>query len=314
MTQLQLTVHDAVMQFVPFIIEGIFYGVYSVLFSLCIYVLWKRQEMQKRFQHLVFMIALYLLATVHIILICILAFRYDLASLGYYAWASAFVYISQNQSSVPRAAMNICIALKILYFVSNLLADAVVIYRCYLVWGMSKRVIIFPILAYILTIASFPLQFSSDGTLGDAGIIAGLCMTFIANLLAVGLTGGRIWWITRQAQALLSDKTKERYNSATAVILESGILYPVALLLAVITFFTGGPSAWVFVALIHQLVGIAPTLIIVRVGLGVTHDNVESSLSAFRVDHTSAMGWTSGRVMDIRPTSMAERVSIGRTP
>ncbi|KAJ7579924.1 hypothetical protein C8J56DRAFT_759289, partial [Mycena floridula] len=105
---------------------------------------------------------------------------------------------------------------------------------------------------------------------------------------------GRIWWITEKAQVLLSEQTKKRYNTATAVILESGMIYPMLLLVVVIIVFAFGGSlgSSVFIGLIYQVVvsicppslynlsyyhlqDIAPTLIIVRVGLGVTHDNVE---------------------------------------
>ncbi|KAJ7585304.1 hypothetical protein C8J56DRAFT_1166417 [Mycena floridula] len=303
-----------------------FYGIYSVLFFLCIYVLWKRQKMEKRILHLTLMIALYSLTTAHMVLVYLLAFQVDSGELelgygnaltlgaagelevGYASFTTSFRFaISLFETFGPAIALGV--AIKVPFFVSNLLADSVVIYRCYLVWGMRKRIVMFPVFAYICTIASFPLQFSPDIDFAQAGLYAFLAATFLTNLVAVGLTAGRIWWITEKAQALLSEQTKKRYNTATAVILESGIIYPLLLLVVVIIAFAFGGSLGnsVFIGLIYQVVGIAPTLIIVRVGLGVTHDNVETSVNAFRATengHVSTMGqWTSGRVMDVRPVS-----------
>ncbi|KAJ7579905.1 hypothetical protein C8J56DRAFT_1169693 [Mycena floridula] len=282
-----------------------FYGIYSVLFFLCIYVLWKRQKMEKRILHLTLMIALYSLTTAHMVLVYLLAFQVDSGELelgygnaltlgaagelevGYASFTTSFRFaISLFETFGPAIALGV--AIKVPFFVSNLLADSVVV-----------DIPLLSRLGYEKTDRDVPR------------IRIYLYNRFLSapRLVAVGLTAGRIWWITEKAQALLSEQTKKRYNTATAVILESGIIYPLLLLVVVIIAFAFGGSLGnsVFIGLIYQVVGIAPTLIIVRVGLGVTHDNVETSVNAFRATengHVSTMGqWTSGRVMDVRPVS-----------
>ncbi|KAJ7585292.1 hypothetical protein C8J56DRAFT_950300 [Mycena floridula] len=285
MSSFQEDIHSAVLGFVPFVIECIFYGVYSVLFSLCIYVLRKRREMQHRWLHFTFIVALYSLATVHMVLMSTLAFKFDGILLGY----SAFIQsLGWDHSFHLPTVLALSLALKVLFLVSNLLADTILIYRCYLVWGRNRRVIILPALGYICTIVFFGVQFASDSTAGLAAVIAFLAATFVTNLITVGLTAGRIWWIARKSRALLGLTTKRRYSTAIAVVLESGIVYPVMLFAGTMTLITGGSiGTWIFVGIIYQAVGIAPTLVIVRVSLGVTHDDVESSMTAFRAQDAS---------------------------
>jgi len=107
-----------------------------------------------------------------------------------------------------------------------------------------------------------------------------LATTFFTNIIVVLLTAGRIWWIGRKSGAILGPSTLRRVNSAIAIILESGIIYPVSIILAGTLFITRTPFVVYgpFIAIAYQAVAIAPTLMIVRVSLGVSTDDVESSV------------------------------------
>ncbi|KAJ7585293.1 hypothetical protein C8J56DRAFT_892915 [Mycena floridula] len=123
MSSFQEDIHSAVLGFVPFVIECIFYSVYSILFSLCIYVLWRRREMQHRWLHFTFIVALYYsLATVHMVLMATLAFEFDEILLGY----SAFIQsLSWDHFFHPPTVLALSLALKVLFLVSNLLVDTI---------------------------------------------------------------------------------------------------------------------------------------------------------------------------------------------
>ncbi|KAJ6622446.1 hypothetical protein B0H10DRAFT_2187564 [Mycena sp. CBHHK59/15] len=85
------------------------------------------------------------------------------------------------------------------------------------------------------------------------------------------LTAGRIWWVTRTQRAVFGSAFTPRYNAAIAIILESGAIYCLGLVFQVVALSVQDsfPTA---VYLSHgtagQLVNIAPTLIVLRVGLG----------------------------------------------
>ncbi|KAF8179102.1 hypothetical protein K438DRAFT_1517737, partial [Mycena galopus ATCC 62051] len=91
---------------------------------------------------------------------------------------------------------------------------------------------------------------------------------------------GRIWWISRQSRAYLGAAAQRRYVSSIAVLVESGMVYSATILayLIVISYpnlanTLGEP----ILQILSQVMGIAPTLIIVRVGLGMSVENSQST-------------------------------------
>ncbi|KAK7444054.1 hypothetical protein VKT23_015451 [Stygiomarasmius scandens] len=95
---------------------------------------------------------------------------------------------------------------------------------------------------------------------------------FSASLLSpphlVWRTAGRIYWISRQAR-LAGTTDAKRYNTIVAVILESGIIYPLALIIDACVVFTvdssiNGVVPIVTTSVVWQAAGLAPTLIIAR--------------------------------------------------
>ncbi|ESK84951.1 hypothetical protein Moror_9233 [Moniliophthora roreri MCA 2997] len=165
---------------------------------------------------------------------------------------------------------------------ANLVADLMLIHRCYIVWNSRKEV-------------ALPLLFLSFGTnvVGLAGsileslglqdstndanfalyergaeVLAGysITATVISSLLTL-LTAGRIWYITHEARSMMGGQVRKRYNTLIAVMLESGIIYPTLMIIhLVLSNTTMDINGYGSVVLYP--VGIAPTLIIVRVGLG----------------------------------------------
>ncbi|KAJ6594344.1 hypothetical protein B0H19DRAFT_1095082 [Mycena capillaripes] len=91
------------------------------------------------------------------------------------------------------------------------------------------------------------------------------------------LTAGRIWWIGRTARILLGKTVTSRYYTALAMILESGAIYCVSAIVFSTIGFSLDPIYSTTGAVLGQLVGIAPTIIAVRVGLGRSVGGIESS-------------------------------------
>ncbi|KAJ6538125.1 hypothetical protein B0H19DRAFT_1240665 [Mycena capillaripes] len=87
---------------------------------------------------------------------------------------------------------------------------------------------------------------------------------------------GRIWWLSRAARHLVGMDAAGKYYTVVAMILESGALYFTGGLVFVVLFLKADlPKAQTGIVL-GQLVGIAPTIIAVRVGLGYSVESVES--------------------------------------
>ncbi|KAL0565100.1 hypothetical protein V5O48_016931 [Marasmius crinis-equi] len=91
----------------------------------------------------------------------------------------------------------------------------------------------------------------------------------IFNFILTLMIAGRIWWIASSAQKLIGKSISPQYKTIVGIIIESGIIYPVGLLSAIIVelVFDAGdedPSPVYPQGMATQLAGLAPTLIIVR--------------------------------------------------
>ncbi|KAJ6474149.1 hypothetical protein C8R45DRAFT_384209 [Mycena sanguinolenta] len=168
----------------------------------------------------------------------------------------------------------ILFAYNMTFVTNNAVADTLFIYRCFVIWNRNIYVVILPIITLVVTIdQSLPLTPFYIITLGN-------------NVLVTGLTAGRIWWIGRQARVHLNPAMQKRYGSSIAIIVESGVIYSAAILtfliLGVIPFTY--PAADPTVDMLAQIVGIVPTLIIVRVGLEVSVQSTQSNSAVAVLD------------------------------
>ncbi|KAJ7925566.1 hypothetical protein B0H13DRAFT_2314364 [Mycena leptocephala] len=141
----------------------------------------------------------------------------------------------------------------------------------------------FLVVAYIFTcIGAILGLLPLSGTSERAATAVCIGTVFFTNVLGAGLAAGRIWWISSRASNYLGRSTRKKYMDLTAIILESGLIYPTALAITVIVYLVPErPTAAVLICLAacYHIVAIAPTLIIVRVGLGVSSDNVEKCVT-----------------------------------
>ncbi|KAF8880555.1 hypothetical protein BD779DRAFT_1675893 [Infundibulicybe gibba] len=232
----------AYMYVAAILFETLLYGIYIVLFFICVHIL-LRNKRTLQLPLLVLAILMFSIATADIGVTYAYLLRYILRG-----EIAPFTYV------YPKF---------ILFVTNNVLADTLVIYRCYAVWSHNKRIIIFPcILLLAATICGYGA--TSHSLKRSFGIY--LWMTFTLNILVTTLTAGRIWWISQKARRILGSDLVKRYNSAIAVIVESGAIYSsyiIHVILSVLVLDVG----------LIQMVGIVPTLIIVQVGLG--RDTVE---------------------------------------
>ncbi|KAJ7656219.1 hypothetical protein B0H17DRAFT_867608, partial [Mycena rosella] len=81
---------------------------------------------------------------------------------------------------------------------------------------------------------------------------------------------GRIWWISRRIARLLGGNARKKYLDVSAILLESGLIYPAVLIICIGVFLSPMTST---TSVLICIAAIAPTLIIVRVGLGVSTDD-----------------------------------------
>ncbi|KAF7290281.1 hypothetical protein MIND_01342100 [Mycena indigotica] len=157
-----------------------------------------------------------------------------------------------------------------LFAVDVTFADAIFIYRCYLLWDRNIRIIIAPgVLLFGTAITGIidSLQLESDPMDQRVPLILGI----LTNALLVALSTWRIVSIRRAAAVLGVQGLQGRYGTVLAVVAESGALYVVtALVIVIARSIDDGQSVVYYAALgaATHIVNIVPTLAIVRSGLG----------------------------------------------
>ncbi|KAJ7449064.1 hypothetical protein B0H11DRAFT_2247368 [Mycena galericulata] len=165
---------------------------------------------------------------------------------------------------------------------NTLLADCVLIYRCFAVWNSDWRVTVLPILTTLAGTALGSLtifetaQFIESG--GDPNEFARarvdyagpyFCMCLATTLLATILIVGRIVWLT-YANAGTGAFKFSGYRAVIEIVVESALLYSAALVVYIALLFdsaTGNNDRYAQAILI-EMTGIAPTLIVARVSFG----------------------------------------------
>jgi len=229
------------------------------------------------------MILLFVLSTIHIGLAYTWAFITDRAQTAIYE-----VFTLDSPQPVlydpgdPAIVRRLGILIKIRYSLSNWIADGIFVHRCYVIWGRKWRPVAIPAFSFLCTIVGgivglLPLSGTSER------VATAVCMAtiFLTNVLASSLAAGRIWYISRRLARLMGGRNpRKKYTDIIAILLESGLIYPATLVIIIALFAaptTSTNSVLIGVAICYHIVAIAPTLIIVRIGMGVSTGDVDGT-------------------------------------
>ncbi|KAJ7152539.1 hypothetical protein C8R46DRAFT_1121467 [Mycena filopes] len=168
---------------------------------------------------------------------------------------------AMGMGSSPPPMLN---PLGIAHGVLLLLNKCAQLYRCYVIWGSRRKVVVIPAVMLIVATCVTGLANPTRGGAVKESVALGTA----TNLYLMILTAGRIWWIRRDAQKVVASKELiNRYTTVMAMILESGALYFIPAVL-VIALYPWDVPFEVMEGVGTYLINIIPTLIVVRVGLG----------------------------------------------
>ncbi|KAI0280213.1 hypothetical protein BGY98DRAFT_350386 [Russula aff. rugulosa BPL654] len=177
----------------------------------------------------------------------------------------------------------------ILQGINTILGDSIVIWRAYVVWGRRLSVVIVPIVLLVgVGFSSFAGAFAHSrafyepkyATAFEKTMIALPSLTLATNVVATCLVLSRIFALhimVRRAERLdrlssLIGQGGTRYRRLLKMLIESGGMYCLTWLILLCLIITGSMAEHVFLAIIGQLTGIYPTLIIVLVSLNLAQD------------------------------------------
>ncbi|KAF9259787.1 hypothetical protein L218DRAFT_632900 [Marasmius fiardii PR-910] len=281
------------------------YGLYTLLFGLCIYVL--RRGPAFHLQNLYVSVT----AILFVVSTCMVA-----AETAMQIQQTVVLFNStKTRDFLPFLKFGRHNTLKTVIYafnfllpvIANVAADFILIHRCYIVWRYSKRVLV------PLVLASFAVNtVFTTGTImiitgeRDTSIVSnkglvekgqtvmgvGVLMSAPFHLIFTLLTAGRIWWITRPVQRSKADwSLNQKYKTVVRIILESGMLYALVIIIH-LSIANGFPLYQIPLDTFPLTVlaaGVAPTLIIVRARLGMSlvNDIPSCSVISFHTPDSS---------------------------
>lgn len=159
------------------------------------------------------------------------------------------------------------------YLLITILFDAFILHRCWIMWDRSIVVTLLPFLIFLADIGTgiAAVEGLSGLTKGDSVFIAKqekISKSFFSSTVAVNglcslLIAYRVWM--RQSPVRDSRKAFSLSKEA-AIVVESAALYFVTLICLISTYATKSNSFNVFLDMASPIIGIAFTLIVLRMG------------------------------------------------
>jgi len=245
------------------IVECILWGVNAVIFGLAMFVFfWNRKGKGTNPWLVGATFTLFTFATSH----CWLEF----ASLykGMF-----FNYFPTSESPENRAA-------DIIWSLTDFVGQLVLIYRLYLIWNKNWYITILPVLMSLTSVGSamagigiIALMSTGPSAYAPPAVIPlgdlAFCLPLGFQILVTGLIVGKIWSISHSADSSRSvySRGSSKTSNAMGVLIESGFLVLFVQILFVVYFTKESPVQSLLYSSAAQIYALAPTLIIVRVGL-----------------------------------------------
>ncbi|KAF8816440.1 hypothetical protein BYT27DRAFT_7183985 [Phlegmacium glaucopus] len=229
------------------VVEVLFYGIQFVLFCVCMYILLLNRHSTHWFIPLSAFV-MFALSTADI------AISIRLIAHDFFPLLGPDGFPFYVHAIYPKAPI---------FVANNFIAELILLYRCYIIWGRSK---------YLLCGASLLV-------LGDS--IWGLLILltshsefvpvykwslFAINIVLTAITVARIFWVSRLARPLIGSQNLWRYRIIMAILIETSAIYSACLLASLL--FPSSPYSLVMGSICVRMVTIMPTLLIVQLGLG----------------------------------------------
>ncbi|KAA1470160.1 hypothetical protein DENSPDRAFT_879498 [Dentipellis sp. KUC8613] len=295
-------------------VETLLYGLYILLFAISIYVLLYRRPNKYYFSTAV---AMFVLTTTYMgIDLARILVSPNLTSGSYYVDGSV---VSCAQETSGRRKQDLLWALlqpieDIEFALNMIVADGLLIFRCYHIWPHTRWVVI-PLIIMLLatsacnfvvihyefqiyflrhslssTAEDLPQRWVEVGQIGGLFAEAAYALSLATNIFTTVLIASRIWWMSRQSEKAMGRAASVKYRDAIAMVVESGAVYSVSLLINLVVISTAKEYTNIVGCANNLLMSIAPTLIIVRAGMSKDFESVQETL------HHASRGFPPGSI------------------
>ncbi|KAI8976301.1 hypothetical protein BD414DRAFT_509665 [Trametes punicea] len=264
-------------------LETLFYGMNFVLYWTCMSMLtWRRRT--PRVNKLLVSIGtlMFAFSTAHV-------------SLGFQRLIEGFIVLRDQPGGPGAFFSDVSIPANVvkvgIHTVNSIIGDSIVVWRCWLVWGRDWKMCILPIL---LIIASAICGFAQTVNFAHAQQLHSafahslqiwngslFSLSLATNVVVTMLISLRVWYMLRME----GGSATFRYWRVLVIIIESGMIYSVALVCEITLYFLGSNAFYIVYDPIAQLTAITPTLIIVLAALQLTSSDIHSRLTRSKNVH-----------------------------
>ncbi|KAK7046040.1 hypothetical protein VNI00_007035 [Paramarasmius palmivorus] len=212
----------------------------------------------------------------------------------------------------------------------DLTAFLILLYRCYMIYNRNWKIIVGPVLLILADTgvysAALPIFFKNfwanlqsgasmeDGRMARFSNAVTILNTISNGILTI-LIAGKIWIIKRRMRQLVGQGAPgihQKYNTLIAMTLESGLIIPVSLVANNVFIQTGNMSASGIVSsCLPQLLVLAPLLILVRAGLGLTTKASHMTLQAEATSHDTGEVFSPPLAVSVTVAQTRSVASVG---
>jgi len=255
---------------VALVVEGITYGLFLSLWFTSAFILIRRRrkkDMNLTTPMLLVLASMILFATSHIavdIQRALNAFlRPDRSPIAYLGVLKDPLYTAKNT----------------IFIAQVLLGDGFLLYRLLLVWNRNLYIFVPIFLCYLASISQGICELVFIAKAADKPevfvpqirhwIIAFVSLAFTTNFLSTCFIAGRIWWGHRRSAAL-GRVGGPNLAAPLVLVIESAAIYSCWLLMELILYASGSYAHYIFLDSLANIVGFVFSLVIVRVGLGLS--------------------------------------------
>ncbi|KAJ6529983.1 hypothetical protein DFH09DRAFT_1411391 [Mycena vulgaris] len=273
--------------------ESVLYGIYLVTCGFCLKTLFTDKARLKRLSDInwamvIVISVLFSIATVDAVLQFYRNLHTFATTDGPGAASVAFADISDPINVVKTATV----------VVQTAIADVMMVYRCWVVYGRSWLAISLPLLLVLGNIAVTGVVLYLEITLHAHALLnikqlkpfgaAFWAMTIVINVITTGLIVARIWKVNVGIKDLRYQSEAQSHGvrplnkleHVMRIIIESGLLYTGTSLVTFVTYITNSVAVYAMTVIQIQVVGIAFNLIIIRAQAGSEFSSTESSSRA----------------------------------
>ncbi|OJA13966.1 hypothetical protein AZE42_03608 [Rhizopogon vesiculosus] len=253
-------------------LESILYGINCVLFGTCIYILFVRKK-KAHWITLVSCIFHISIATAHNILSLVCSLQ---------AFTNpAIISVSNGSSLYLLRHTALFFASGTLHLLNVFALNLLLIWRLYVVWQSYWVLIVMLVLeaAQIATsVTGWVLLFRSSPVFSHRAhnfVDAGLSFDLV---VAIAVTSGisyRLWRAGQRVSSLTGGQNA--YKAAIYTIIESGAIYTSSIIVVSGLLVSGSLAGAVAVNVNVQIATLTPLLLVVRLGLGLTHGGSKQS-------------------------------------